>query len=269
MKTITKIATQQKAKNRFNIYLDDEYAFSVSEDVLIKYHLHKGLELSDDEIETIIQADNFHRFYTMALHYLSYRMRSEREMRNYLSEKDVSEEIVHEIIEKLKKEKLLNDKDFANAFVQDRILHTSKGPTLIAQELKKKGIRDEIIQEVLKNYTYELQLEKVTKLAEKFLHRKSKHSHQKRFEQLKLRLIQSGFSQEIINNVISDMKEEFTIDHEAEYEKLEVQADKLYRKYSKKYSGFELIQKLKEGLFRRGFEVELINKYIEKLEEEL
>ena len=268
MKTITKIATQKKATNRFNIYLDDEYAFSVSEDVLIKHHLHKGMQLSEEEIEKITQADFFHKFYVMAIRYLSYRMRSEQEMRNYLLGKDVSNELIEEIIGKLKTEKLLKDEDFALAFLQDRILHSSKVPKLIAQELRKKGISDEIIKNVMKRYTKEEQLEKALKLAQKHIHKKSSHSFQKRMEQLKVRLMQNGFSKEIINDVIAKVHSDFEVDPDVEYEKLEVQADKLYRKYRKKYHGFELIQKLKEGLFRRGFDLELINKYIEMLEEE-
>lgn len=269
LKTITKITTQKKATNRFNIYLDDEYAFSVSEDVFIKHQLRKGLQLSDEDIERITQSDVFHRYYVMAIRYLSYRMRSEQEMRSYLIRKNVKREMIEEIIAKLKDKKLLNDKEFAEAFLHDRILHSSKGPKLIAQELREKGVSQEIIAEVIGNYHYEHQVEKALKLANKHLHRKSNHSYQKRLEQLKIKLMQNGFSQDVINDVIAEIQAEIEVHPDEEYERLEVQADKLYRKYRKKYDGFELIQKLKEGLFRRGFQMELIKKYIEKIEEEM
>lgn len=267
MKTITKIATQKKTTNRFNIYLDHQYAFSVSEDILIRYHLHKGLELTETDIEKIQQADDRHRYYVMAIRYLSYRMRTEQEVRQYFRTKDVHPEVVEDMIDRLHREKLLNDEEFAKAFVRDRIQQTTKGPLIIKKELMEKGVSTSIIEKVIENYSYEKQLEKASKFAEKQLRRQSKHSYQKRLDQLKVKMTQRGFSQTIVNDVIQTLN--FEKDTEEEYHTLVIQADKLYEKYRKKHDGFELIQKLRAALYRRGFDAEAINKYVEKIEQSM
>ncbi|MGV3466194.1 MAG: recombination regulator RecX, partial [Heyndrickxia sp.] len=46
MPIITKITVQKNLSDRYNIYLDEEYAFSVDEDVLTRFQLRKGKELS-------------------------------------------------------------------------------------------------------------------------------------------------------------------------------------------------------------------------------
>ena len=49
--TITKISIQKKAVDRYNIFLDDNYAFSVTEDILIKFNLRKGLTKQTKRLE--------------------------------------------------------------------------------------------------------------------------------------------------------------------------------------------------------------------------
>ena len=52
---ITKIEVQKKKQNRFNIYLNNEFAFGVDEDTLLKFGLTKGTELTQDTIREIEQ----------------------------------------------------------------------------------------------------------------------------------------------------------------------------------------------------------------------
>ena len=59
MGRISNIEIQKNNKKRYNIYVDNEYAFSVSEDVLIKESLQKGLDIDDNKLSNIIQEDNF------------------------------------------------------------------------------------------------------------------------------------------------------------------------------------------------------------------
>ena len=88
MAVITKITAQVKNKSRYNIFLDhgrgEEYAFSVDEDILIKYNLKKGLELDEEYLIELIDEDEKKKCYHLSIHYLSYRMRSVEEVRTYL-----------------------------------------------------------------------------------------------------------------------------------------------------------------------------------------
>src|SRR5699024_12863183 len=95
-------------------------------------------------------------------------------------------------------EQILDDNMFANAFVKDRILLTSKGPNVIKKELMEKGISPSIIENVLQQYTREIQFEKVYKFAKKEFRKKSKHPFKKRKEQITLTLMRKGFANDVI-----------------------------------------------------------------------
>lgn len=265
LRTITKISRQKKAANRYNIFLDEVYAFGVSEDMLVKFNLRKGLSLTETEIEEITKNDDWHRVYAQAIRYLSYRMRSEKEMRAYLQKQEATRHVIDGIIERLKREKYLDDAAFADAFVKDRMNHSSKGPALIIKELSEKGISHRIVNEALKQYSYERQRQTALKWAEKQQKRKSSQSYRKRNEQLKMKLMQKGFSREIADDAVTEAKP--PLDEEAEYDSLQKQADKLYRRYRKRYEGNELQLKLKSSLYNRGFQGDLIDEYVAKLEE--
>ncbi|MHA6252689.1 recombination regulator RecX [Oceanobacillus sp. CAU 1775] len=266
MKKISKITTQKKNTNRYNIFFaeknSDAYAFSVDEAILIEFHLRKGLELDDKTIEAINQRDNLYKSYTRAIHYLSYRMRSRKEVYDYLVKKEVSHEFIEEILERLTNEKLLNDHEFANMFVRTRINTSTKGPKIIANELREKGITQTIIEDVLLQFTYEMQFDKVYKLMDKKLKQPSKHSFRKRIQQLQMSLVQKGYAQDVIKEVTAEFAD--TKDDSEEWEALNFQGEKLLKKHSVKLEGFELRNKIKEGLHQRGFRFELIQKFVEE-----
>ena len=267
LRTITKISKQKKISDRYNIYLDETYAFSVNEDVFIAFNLHKGLSLSETDIAQIQDHDSLHRSYLQAIHFLSYRMRSKQEIRTYLQKKDVNSTIIEEILIKLEKEKYLNDLEFANVFVRDRMNHSSKGPRLITKELREKGVELELINQAMEQYDYEKQFEVALKWAQKQRRKKNNQSYQKQNEQLKINLTQKGFTSDVVNDVFLETKE--MMDETEELAALKFHADKLFRRHKKKYKGQELIMKVKNGLYQRGFQGNLINEYVAKIEEEM
>src|SRR5690625_147307 len=77
---ITKISRQKKNTSRYNIFIANEYAFSVSEDVLVRYRLYKGMELTRELMKEIKASESWNKVYSDALFYLNYRMRTEKEM---------------------------------------------------------------------------------------------------------------------------------------------------------------------------------------------
>lgn len=266
MKKISRITTQKKNTHRYNIFFlekeKDAYAFSVDEAILIEFHLRKGLELDEKTIETITQRDSLYKSYTQAIHYLSYRMRSRKEIYEYLEKKEVVHEFIEEILERLTKERLINDREFAEMFVRTRINTSTKGPRIISNELKEKGITQNIISDVLEQFTYEMQFDKMYKLMDKKLKQPSKHSFRKRLQQLQVSMVQKGFTQDVIKEVSAEFAD--AKDDTEEWEALVFQGEKLLRKHSTKFEGFELQNKVKAGLHQRGFRFDLIQKFIDE-----
>ncbi|MEW9676985.1 recombination regulator RecX [Lentibacillus sp. L22] len=266
MTKITRITTQKRQNSRYNIYIDngdgEQYGFSVDEAVLIEYHLKKGLELDDAMITTLLKKDSFHKSYTLAINYLSYRMRTKKEMHDFLLKKEVDEEQISKILSRLEQEKLIDDKQFAESFVRTRINTTTKGPRLVQKELQEKGVAADIAGQAVTAYTYEIQYEKACKVVEKKLNQSSKHSFRQRLQQLQGNLLQKGFTQPIIKDVLDEMAEQK--DDDAEWEALVHHGEKVMRKYGKKQSGQMLDQKVKEALFRKGFAIEQINRFLDE-----
>ncbi|GGB57709.1 regulatory protein RecX [Lentibacillus populi] len=270
MSVISRITTQKKHRNRYNIFLDDghgeKYGFSVNEAVLIEYRLRKGLELDDAAISTLVKQDSLHKSYTLAISFLSYRMRTKKETMDYLAKKEVDEVHITNIMDRLQKEKLVDDEQFADAFVKTRIQTSSKGPRLIQQELLEKGVSAAIASSAAEQYTYGMQYEKAYKLAEKKLTSGSKKSFRQKLQQLQASLMQKGFDHDVIKDVLTEIDNQK--ENNAEWDALIYNGEKLLRKYQPKFSGFALQNKMKEALFRKGFSLELINRFLDEYENE-
>lgn len=263
---ISRITTQQKSKQRYNIYFvegdGDKYAFSVDEAILVEFGLRKGLELDEATIDLLIRKDTIQKSYLLAINYLSFRMRTRQEIYDYLVKKEVEPEHIMIIIDRLTKEGLINDKQFAEAFTLTRINTTSKGPLLVKRELIEKGVAPSIAEEAVTLYNYDTQFEKAMKWVNKKIGSSKKESFNKKIEQLRTTLVQKGFTSDVIGEVLLSVVDEK--DNTAEWESLVYQGEKLVRKHSPKKSGYELKMKVKEGLYRKGFHIDLINKFIDE-----
>ncbi|WP_425401988.1 recombination regulator RecX [Gracilibacillus lacisalsi] len=263
---IAKITTQKKSKHRYNIFLKENeqeyYGFSVNEDILIEYYLRKGLFLTPEMIEQIQEKDESYKAYTLSVKYLSYRMRSEQELIDYLQRKEVDDTYIGEVISRLKQEGLVDDVAFSEALVRTKMQTSTKGPLMIKKELVEKGIQAPNIEQALSLYTFEKQFQKVEKWAKKKLQASSKKSRQQQIDSIKQSLLQKGFSFDVITEVLNNI--ELERDDDEEYEAVVFQGEKLVTKYQKKDSGYGLKQKVKAALYRKGFTADLIDRFIDE-----
>lgn len=267
MGIITKITTQQKNKDRLNIFMDngtgEEFAFSVDSDVFIKYQLKKGMEIDEFSLIEIQYQDDIRKAYNLAVNYLARRMRSEKEVTDYLQQKEVEEPVVKEVMHKLSVQKFINDQEFAFAFVRTQVNTTDKGPELIKLELKEKGIAEAILIEALAEYPQEQQIEKATKVAEKFFQKPSKESAKIKKQKLEQMLVRKGYTFAVIQIAVNET--EVQKEEDEELEAIRHQGERALRKFSQ-YSGFEFEQKMKQVLYRKGFSIELIERYLSEIE---
>jgi regulatory protein len=262
MAVIPKITTQQKNKDRYNIFMDygkgEEFAFSVDSDVLIKHQLKKGMEIDDFSFMEIQYQDDIRKAYSKAISYLARRMRSEKEIKDHLLQKEIEEPVIQEVIHKLLALNYINDQEFAFAYARTQMNTTDKGPDIIKTELREKGIEKTIIEMVLEEFSFDLQLEKATKLCEKNTKKNSKDSQRAVKQKIEQLLIRKGYTFEIIHLAISETNMET---EEDELGAIRFQGEKLERKYNR-YSGYEYKQKMKQALYRKGFSFDLIDKYL-------
>jgi regulatory protein len=266
---ITKITTQQKNQDRFNIFMDygkgkgEEFAFSVDSDVLIKFQLKKGMELDDFSFMEIQYQDDIRKAYNKAVHYLARRMRSEKEINDYLVSKEIDEPVINEILHKLTAQKYINDEEFALAYVRTQANTTDKGPNVIKMELKEKGITEGILIQALEEYPLEQQIDKAAKISKKFYDKNTKESLKIQKQKLENLLLRKGYTYEVINIAVNEAS--IKNEDDEEMAAIRFQGEKIHRKLSK-YSGFEYEQRMKQALYRKGFPIELIEIYISEME---
>jgi regulatory protein len=269
MPIITKITAQQKCQDRYNIFMDygkgEEYAFSVDEDVLIKFQLKKGQELDDFSLMEIHYHDDIRKAYNSAIGYLSKMIRSEKEINDFLTKKEIEEPVINEVIHKLKAQNYIDDHEYAHAFVRTQINTTDKGPELVKLELKERGIDKQLIETAIQEFSFDLQLEKTAKLCRKFLQKNSKDSSIAAKQKLENLLARKGYSYDVIGISVSEAEPASQGDDELEA--IKYQGEKLHRKY-KHLTGFEYEQKMKQSLYRKGFSFDLIEKFLRQLKEE-
>ncbi|MEK5096973.1 recombination regulator RecX [Bacillus sp. FSL W8-0848] len=261
MPYITKISAQKNNKDRVNIFLDEKYAFSVDMDVLVKFNLKKGKQLDELDVIEIQYGDDIKKGFNQALDYLSYRMRSIKEVKDHLKKKGVADSAVTEIIHMLKSYKYVDDREFAAAYVSTHRKTSGKGPDVLHKELQLKGIDEELIREALSSFTFSEQVEAAVKHAEKVLKKGKKLSSKEMKQAIEQQLIRKGYSFDVIAIALSET--DYENDDDAEKEALYKQGEKAMRRYN--YDGsYETKMKVKQFLFRKGFPLEMIDQYLDE-----
>lgn len=146
---ITKIVQQEKQKDRYSLFVDGKYGFSLSENALLESKLAAGQELSADDLKHWKQASADDKIAGNALRYAAMRLRSHWEMEQYLSRKGATPSLSGKILNKLSNIGLLSDEAFAKAWVANRRLLRPTSKRKLQQELRAKRVNDDIIEQVL------------------------------------------------------------------------------------------------------------------------
>lgn len=144
---ITALKAQRRNKHRVNVYLDGEFAFGLAR--IVAAWLQEGQQISDEKIAQLRTADELEVAYQQAQNYLSYRPRSEAEVRKNLLDHAASEENIVNVLERLRSSGLVDDVSFAQAWVENRNDMRPRGRRALTYELRKKGIADDIIDRTL------------------------------------------------------------------------------------------------------------------------
>lgn len=149
---ITKVEQQKKNKARYSIFVDEKYAFSVSEDVYVRFYPHKGQELTDVERTQIENAEAESSVRRVALRFRSFRPRSKKEIVEYLQKKGYDDSHIQKAMTFLDDMKLLNDDEFARMFTRDRLRLRPVGRSTMKHLLLKKGIEKSDIEKILPEF---------------------------------------------------------------------------------------------------------------------
>ena len=142
---ITKISQQLTRPDRYSIFVDEKYTFSLSERALLESGIVSGQELTAAEVSSFQQLSHDDKIYGQALRYVAMRSHTAWEMQSYMERKDAPPALIQQILSKLIDVGLVDDYKYAASFVKDRRLLRSSSRRKIIAELKKKRVADAAI----------------------------------------------------------------------------------------------------------------------------
>ncbi len=148
---ITSLEQQANNPERINLYLDGSFSLGISAELMLTLSLHIDQELSDSDLEQIKSEEARQQAIERAINYLSFRPRSQAEVRRYLRKKETPPEIVDAVLERLHRLDYVNDRAFATFWVESREQFNPRGSQALRNELRLKGVEREIVEEVVDN----------------------------------------------------------------------------------------------------------------------
>ena len=223
-----KITKIEKKKRLYLLEIDQKESLYVTEDTIVKYMLTKGMTIDKKQLEDIKIFAQFSHGKNLALYYISFKQRTEKEVKDYLFKHDINPHIIPKIITNLKKDHWIDDYKLLESLAQQNLNSGDKGANVLKQKWRQK---------LLRKYQ--------GKLPAKALKDKLTQS-----------LINKGFSFQESKLAINQL--ELEPDEEAEQALLYKEIDKQYNKFSKKYNGYELKQRLTQSLARKGYDFDAI-----------
>ncbi|MBQ2947317.1 MAG: RecX family transcriptional regulator [Bacilli bacterium] len=246
--------------NKYKIIIDDENIITYDNVILDNELLYKK-SIDNNLYKKILLDTSYYDIYNKTVKYILKRRRSEKEIRNYLSKFDINNKNIESIISKLKDIRLINDREYCKAYINDKLYLSKEGINKIKEDLINENISIEEIEEELSNIDKFLFNQRLEKLIIKKINSNKKYSNSYLKQKIMSDMIGLGYDKDIILNILeSNLSSDNKI--------LENELNKAYDKLKNKYNGYELENKLKQRLVQKGFSVGQINTLLQKKTEE-
>ena len=242
-KVITKI---KKYKTHVNVYFKEE-KLELSSDVFTSFYLYEGKEVSDKEYRELTSRIDNEKLLTYALKLLSNHLYSEWKMREKLYAKEAEKSQVDEIIKYLKKQGFIDDINFIEEYLV-YANNSNLGKNKIKENLKKKGIFQEDIDKI--HFKEKDELEKARRILPRLVKRYERYNARSQKDHIVQAYVRDGFDLDIALEVTKDLD---LHDEKKEAKLLKRDYELVKTRYSRKYKGRELREKILAALLRKGY----------------
>ncbi|MGM9834693.1 MAG: hypothetical protein ACI31M_02810 [Bacilli bacterium] len=243
--------------NRYKVIFNTDDIITLYDDVIVKYNLLSNREMDNKKFKEIGDYNDSLEAYYKAVKYINRKLRSKKEIINYLS-KDYDNVVVKSTVDKLEKDGYLNESLFISAYISDQLNLTLNGYYKIEKDLINLGLDENSIHDVLDKIDDSIWEERIDKLIDK----KVKANHVNSYRKLKDKIIYDlgnmGYRKEDVIKIYTT--KEIVVDKDI----IIKEGNKIYNKLSKKYKDQELIYYLRNKLYQKGFSSEEISEYIDK-----
>ncbi|MFC2068265.1 regulatory protein RecX [Chloroflexota bacterium] len=205
MGKITAICKRKGRQRQVNIFLDGKSTFSLEQETAFKERLCVGQELSAHQIQALASSDYYCRCLNAAVHYLSYRPRSESEIKDRLRQRGFNRDSIELVMVKLKEQRLVDDLAFAQFWKDNRESFSPRSQRLTQLELKQKGVAEDIIGQITKTIDDDKNAYQTASAKTRNIHLTNYHSFRR---QLGEYLNRRGFSYSVINHTLDRIWQE-------------------------------------------------------------
>lgn len=273
-KVITKIELQKRNKDRVNIFVDGEFSFSCSAELVYTHALKQNKAIDIDKLKSVVFQDSYMKCKNSALKIIERSYKTKHEMYNKLILKGYDDMTIAKTIEFLQSYNMLNDETFCSMYIKDKI--KVQGKSKIKSELLHKGVDKELVEEKIMEIDTTCEYNAAYRLAEKkyVILQKTERDYRKISRKLWDLLMRSGYSSNTTEDIIQKLvvKEDETVNKEnsTSFEDILCIAKKRFNIIIKSESDERKIyKKLSDFLHRRGYSYEDIKKVLKELPESL
>lgn len=200
-----KIEKYKKIKeDLYRVLLDNGEIIDIYEDVILANNLLYKSEIDQNLLDKINIENNYQLAYNISVKYIMVRLRSINEIKVYLTKKGYSKDVIDKVIEKLIKNKLLDDEIFTKAYINDKLNFTNVGKYKLISELTTKmKVDNSIVYNVLESYK-EVWNDRIDKLINKYLKSNKKYRGNTLKNKLYIYLVNLGYDKDKVISVLNN-----------------------------------------------------------------
>ncbi|WEV40397.1 recombination regulator RecX [Lactobacillus sp. ESL0681] len=258
MPIITKVSSQ-KRPGRYNIFVDNEYAFSASEQTVAEFMLLKGQELTDEKITEIKQFDANAKATNLASAYLSYEPRTVFEILQYLKKHDIADEAAQMAVTQLTEMGFLDDQKYIEIVLRQDLRIGTDGPLSLTQKLVQKGVDPELVQNKLAEVADDDWLDAGQRVIKSMKNKIGKVSQRELERKMRTKLMSHGFSSSLCGLIIEQTGLETDADEQTEA--LKKQGVKAYKRF-RRLNESQRNSKMRNYLYSHGFSSSEIESFL-------
>jgi len=234
--------------------------------VIERYGLSIGQVVDREELEALKDQEQVYMAYHLALKYLTYKDYTYAMMKKKLTDKGNFDEIqIDMTMEILVQKSLIDDKEYACRYFQ-KSQRLGFGINKIIHHLKQDGVSPFVIDEVLAEYSQDIEFEKAVEIIQKLYNENRTRPKYALIQNIKNKLFYKGFSQDIVEKAINEF--DFVVPKEHTMKLLKKEYERVYKRYCNRYEKNILKSKIITFLVQKGYEYEDVIEIINELWEE-
>ncbi len=190
-------------KNIYNVYLSNGEVLELDESVITNNELLLKKRIDNDLYDKLKKDNKICILVNASIKYINVRLRSIKEIKDYLLKKEDDTNLIDEVISRLMKMGYLDDRRFTEAYIKDKLNFTSWGDYKIINELNKLGISSLDIEDNIDLLNDDILNERMRKIIDKDIRTNKKYSGLKLKNKIYNHLLTSGYSKEKVISLIN------------------------------------------------------------------